>query len=161
MLEQVVSGGQNGVDIAALRAAKKCGFMTGGWLPKGCVTIAGSNFELLKEFNMKEHAQFGYPPRTEANVRDSDGTLRIAANFRSKGEICTLNAIKWYKKPYFDINIQNPLPVEKVVEWILKENIKILNVAGNSESTSLGIEATSEKYLEQVFLYFVNMKLGE
>lgn len=35
MLEQIVSGGQTGVDRGALDAALGIGFPIGGWLPKG------------------------------------------------------------------------------------------------------------------------------
>jgi hypothetical protein len=33
MIGKVISGGQTGVDQAALRAAKACGIPTGGWAP--------------------------------------------------------------------------------------------------------------------------------
>jgi hypothetical protein len=152
MLEKVISGGQTGVDQASLRAAQKCGISTGGWLPKGCITQDGCKPNLINEFDMHEHHKAGYSPRTEANVRDSEATIRLATNFKSAGEICTLGAIKWYKKPYLDVDMKNPLPVSEVVAWILKEKVKILNVAGNAESTSPGIGAAVENYLEQVFV---------
>jgi hypothetical protein len=151
MLEKVISGGQTGADAGGLRAAQKCGLKTGGWLPKGCVTQNGSDRGLIAQFGMLEHDKAGYPPRTEANVRDSDATIRLASNFRSAGEVCTLKSLKWYKKPYLDIDIKNPLPVSVVAAWIREKNVKTLNVAGNAESTSPGIGAAVEAYLEQVF----------
>jgi hypothetical protein len=120
-------------------------------LPKGCRTLNGKAEFLLKEFNMQEHSSPAYPPRTEANVRDSDATLRLATNFKSAGEKCTLKAIKWHNKPYLDIDINNPLEVQQVCKWIIDNKIKILNVAGNSEFTSPGIGLLAEKYLIEVF----------
>jgi hypothetical protein len=38
MLERVISGGQTGVDQAALRAAQACGLETGGYAPLGWET---------------------------------------------------------------------------------------------------------------------------
>ena len=38
MLQRVISGGQTGVDQAALRAAKAAGLETGGWMPLGWLT---------------------------------------------------------------------------------------------------------------------------
>jgi len=35
----VISGGQCGVDVAALRAAKSCGLRTGGMMPRGFRTL--------------------------------------------------------------------------------------------------------------------------
>lgn len=151
MLKKIISGGQNGIDCAALRAAKSVGLETGGWLPKGCRTLDGKADFLLKEFNMQEHSSSEYPPRTEANVRDSDATLRLATNFKSAGEKCTLQAIKWYNKPYLDIDMRNPLEVQQVCQWLVANNVKTLNIAGNSENTSPGIGLLAEKYLIEVF----------
>lgn len=152
MLEKVISGGQTGADQAGLRAAKKCGLATGGWLPKGCITLEGSKPNLLNEFGMQEHSSSGYVARTEANVRDADATIRLAGTFKSAGEVCTLKAIKWYKKPYLDVDIKKPLPVADVVKWLFEQNVRTLNVAGNAESTCPGIGATVEAYLENVFV---------
>jgi hypothetical protein len=41
MLERVISGGQTGVDQAALRVAKAIGLATGGWAPLGWETEDG------------------------------------------------------------------------------------------------------------------------
>lgn len=151
MIIKCISGGQTGADLAALKAAKEFGIPTGGWLPKGCRTLNGPCPELLEEFSMKEHSSANYALRTEANVKDSDGTIRFAANFSSPGEKCTKKAINWFKKPSIDINIKNPLDHSKIVEWILENNIQILNVAGNAEQTAPGIEAFVKEYLLEVF----------
>ena len=151
MLNKIISGGQTGVDQAALRAARKAELKTGGWLPKGCITTEGKCTFLLKEFDMLEHQSAGYPPRTEANVRDSDATLRLATNFKSSGEKCTLQAIKWYAKPYLDVDMKNPIAVEQVVQWLIANKVKTLNVAGNSEPTSPWIGEAVENYLYRVF----------
>jgi len=148
---KVISGGQNGADQAGLRAAKACGLPTGGWLPKGCRTLDGPRPDLLTEFGMKEHTSDSYPPRTEANVKDSDGTIRFAKTFSSPGEKCTLKAIKWYNRPYLDVNIGKPLDQEEVLAWLKKHDIKVLNIAGNSEQTSPGIGDFVFDYLSGVF----------
>jgi predicted Rossmann-fold nucleotide-binding protein len=88
IVEKVISGGQTGVDQAGLRAAKDSGISTGGWLPNGCITLEGSCPDLLELYSMQEHPRKGYPARTEANVRDSDGIIRFAENFKTSGEKC-------------------------------------------------------------------------
>lgn len=148
---KVISGGQTGADIGGVRAAKDSGLETGGWLPNGCITLQGPRPEYLQEFGMQEHLKKGYPPRTEANVKDSDGTIRFASNFSSAGEKCTLRAIKWFNKPYFDVNINSPPPKEEVILWLKENGINTLNVAGNSEETSPGIEDFVYNYLLEVF----------
>jgi hypothetical protein len=154
LIEKVISGGQNGVDQAGLRAARDSGILTGGWLPQGCITLDGPRPDLLELYSMQEHPKKGYPPRTEANVRDSDGTIRIAKYFTSPGEKCTLKAIKWFKKTYFDVHIENWTTTSDMVDalvWIKQNDIKILNVAGNSEDTWPGINDMAYRYLVEFF----------
>src|SRR5262249_11519188 len=71
--------------------------------------------------------------RTEATVRESDGTLRFAASFETFGEKCTLKWLRHHGKPYLDIDRAAPPPVEVVADWIRQHKIKVLNVAGNAE----------------------------
>ncbi len=146
-LQKVISGGQTGADQAGLKIAKALNIPTGGWLPKGCMTLEGPRPDLLTEYNMQEHPKEGYAIRTEANVRDSDGTIRFASNFKSAGEKCTLRAIKWFKKEHIDIDINDPLPWHEVVFWVAEHRIKVLNIAGNSEETSPGIGEFVYEYL--------------
>jgi hypothetical protein len=75
---KIISGGQTGVDIAALRAARSAGIATGGWCPKNWMTELGPQPERLKPFGLCEHMSAKYPPRTGANVEDGDCTLIIA-----------------------------------------------------------------------------------
>ena len=100
---------------------------------------------------MFEHESFYYSARTEANVRDSDGTIRFARNFSSAGEKCTLRAINKYKKPYLNVDVDNPLIQEEVLHWIRENDIKVLNVAGNSEETAAGIQKIVYDYLMETF----------
>ena len=151
MLERVCSGGQNGVDLSALRAAKDSGIPTGGWMPNGWITLDGPKPEYDELYGTKEHPNKGYPARTEANVKDSDGTLRFAKNFKSAGERCTKKAIDWYNKPYFDISIDAMPPQQTVIDWLKEHNIKVLNVAGNSENTAKGIGDVVYEYLMTLF----------
>src|SRR5262249_29141313 len=73
-LEKIISGGQTGVDQGALCAARKAGFPTGGWAPKGWLTERGPA-PWLAELGLLQHASPSYPLRTRANVAASDATL--------------------------------------------------------------------------------------
>lgn len=92
-----------------------------------------------------------YPPRTYANAKDSDGTIRIASNFDSPGEVCTLKAIEQYNKPYIDVEYRQPRSAQEVANWIRENNIDVLNVAGNRETFAPGIQRFVEEYLTEVF----------
>src|SRR4051812_44710113 len=106
-LEMIRSGGQTGADESGLWVAKKFGLKTGGVIPKGFRTLIGARPELGRLYGLMEHASDNYVPRTYQNVRDADGTVRLAGNFDSRGEICTLKAINEYKKPYFDVDLSD------------------------------------------------------
>lgn len=78
MIAKVISGGQTGVDIAALRAAKRLGIPTGGTMPAGWRTLDGPKPEWAAEFGFIAHASDAYPPRTFANAKAGDVTVRGA-----------------------------------------------------------------------------------
>lgn len=155
VLDRIISGGQTGADQAGLAAARYCGLKTGGFAPKGWKTSSGPQPK-LKEYNLVEHSSENYKERTWSNVNASDATLRLAKDFSSAGERCTLNAIKKFNKPYLDIEI--PISTEKeeyliktVVCWLKRHKVKTLNIAGNSEKTAPGIYNEVSKFLVKVF----------
>jgi hypothetical protein len=153
ILRKVISGGQTGVDQAGLFMAKKYGFVTGGWAPRHFMTSTGSQKDLLMSFGLKEHSG-GYRDRAWKNVMDSNATIRLAFNFNSPGEKCTLKAIKRYKRPHYDINLQNPVIPEIICEWIKINNVEVLNIAGNTETNLIDkiVYNAACNYLDKFFL---------
>jgi len=148
---KVISGAQTGADRAALEAAKACGLETGGWMPQDFRAQDGNHPEFEKLYNIQEHRDYRYNGRTRQNVEDSDGTIRFASKWSSPGEKLTLRYIKAFAKPHLDIDISKPPSPAVVVRWLEDNNIKTLNVAGNSEGTSPGIQSFVRDYLEFVF----------
>lgn len=145
MLKCIISGGQTGADEGGLIAAKQLGLFTGGFMPKGWRTLEGPKPHFKELYGMKEHESRNYAYRTFSNVETSDGTVRFASNFFSPGENCTMKAIKKLERPFIDIDVNMPNPVQRFKlkvfkQWLEDEQISILNVAGNSESTSPGIK---------------------
>jgi predicted Rossmann fold nucleotide-binding protein DprA/Smf involved in DNA uptake len=86
MLRQVVSGGQTGVDRAALDAALEAGIPCGGWCPKGRIAEDG---RLPSRYPLRETPSDSYAQRTEWNVRDSDGTLILTRGALDGGTALT------------------------------------------------------------------------
>lgn len=152
-LTKVISGGQTGVDQAALFAARDALILTGGTAPKGFLTLNGKD-PWLAGFGLEE-GKGGYKDRTWMNVHNSDATLRIAKDFHSRGEHCTKNAIDRFKVPYLDIRWDGGLftveDVEKTVLWLYRGEYKTLNVAGNSEQTAPRIQEAAKGFLTHVF----------
>jgi hypothetical protein len=145
MLQRVISGGQTGADQAGLYAAQEFGYETGGWAPGGFRTLAGNNPRILRDrFGLIETAQRNYQIRTELNAKNSDATIRLASNFNTPGELCTLKAICKHKKPYFDVNMSYWLGefdrdqyikqrTDEFVEFLTSNQVAVLNVAGNAD----------------------------
>lgn len=147
-LHTVISGGQTGVDQAALRAAVRVGLKTGGWAPHGWLTTAGVATGLARHYGLREHP-LGYAGRTDA-------TLRIARDFQSPGERRTLTAIQLIQKPTMAVRVapQRLLFVDPIAEiiaalrdFLVANNVGVLNVAGNSEHTTPGIGMLTETFL--------------
>lgn len=149
LLTKVISGGQTGADQAGLWTATKFGIKTGGWAPKGWQTKDGPNPGLAK-LGLLEH-KGGYRPRTFANVRDSDGTIRMAYNFDSPGERCTSNAGFHYDKPMFDVDLRNPPDPVRIRRWLVQWNIRTLNIAGNTENKAGTVFPAVASFLKKLF----------
>lgn len=141
-LEKVISGGQDGADIAGLRAAKKVGLQTGGYMTEDFMTISGPKPEYAQEYGMKalkagkDKRLFAqYRARTCHNVQNSDGT--IIFDFSEHGSVGTTvakGAARKQNKSFMVLkDLNNP---EFVVDFIKEFDIRKLNVAGNRDADS-------------------------
>lgn len=150
-LQKIISGGQTGADFAALLVGKHFGIETGGWMPRGFLNHTGHHPEYAELFGMRQHQEKGYRPRTYDNARDSDATLRLAGNFTTAGERCTLNAIKHHKKPHCDVDLTDPgvltKGIQKAVTFLDKHSVRVLNVAGNSDDSYKNAQSESATFL--------------
>ncbi len=142
LLARVISGGQTGADQAGIFSARACGYETGGHAPAGYRTLAGNNPELGKIFGLETTTQRNYQVRTALNVKNSDATFRLATNFNSPGELCTLKAINLYKKPYFDVDLKKcdqkayiQQRVDEAIDFLIQHQVVTLNIAGNADRT--------------------------
>jgi Circularly permutated YpsA SLOG family len=153
MLRRVISGGQTGVDQAALRAAKRIGLETGGTAPKGFLTEDGENPKLAKLYGLKEHSSDKYPPRTAKNIKDADLTLIISKDYDG-GSKLTAKLAMGMQKPVFLItasDMDDDTSFDEVVTWIRRRRHEIINVAGNRESKTPGIGCEAEAFLVDLF----------
>ena len=147
---KVISGGQTGADLAGLMIAKDLKIETGGWAPKEWKTSKGPQKKLLEGYNLKESEE-DYAGRTWRNVKDSNATIRLAVDFDSLGEKCTMDAINYFKKPWIDIDLLNLKPIQEVIEFLVLVKPSILNIAGNTQNkNSYDIERMTYLYLKKV-----------
>ncbi|HEV3385173.1 MAG TPA: putative molybdenum carrier protein [Gemmata sp.] len=150
-LLQIISGGQTGADRAGLIAARAADIKTGGWMPMGFLANDGEHPEFAERYGIVEMSSKRFPPRTAMNVTESDGTLRFATHWESPGELLTLKLCKKYRKPFLDIAPGGQHTPHDVAAWIAANDIRVLNVAGNAEQTSPGIQEFVVDFLSDVF----------
>jgi hypothetical protein len=156
-LVKIVSGGQTGVDQAALRAARACGLAIGGWCPPGRACEAGHIPEDLPLVETPEDRAPASPDvprsmRTEWNVRDSDATLILSrAAASGPGAEWTLRCSARYGRPLLVCNPAETDTAERIKAWLEALPIRVLNVAGPSESGQPGVGAEAEAVLRVVF----------
>ena len=86
-VREVWSGGQTGVDRAALDVARDLGLITGGWVPLGRLAEDGAIPE--RYAGLRETESSDYAERTTRNVEDSDATLILYRSRLSGGTAFT------------------------------------------------------------------------
>ena len=154
---KIISGGQTGVDRAALDAALNLGLETGGWCPPGRVCESGHippEYNLIETEKERSDRAPDIPrsQRTENNVRFSDATLVLIPDGvdKDKGTGWTIECAHYYHKPCIAINPYHPDARKRILEWISKTQPEVLNVAGPSEETSPGIYDQSYKLMIEI-----------
>ncbi|MGZ8942799.1 MAG: putative molybdenum carrier protein [Methylobacter sp.] len=127
---QIISGGQTGVDRAALDAALETGTGCGGWCPEGRLAKDGT---IPLHYPLSELKGAGYKERTLQNVIDSDGTVLIYFGMPTGGTEQTLLFCLELDKPYLLIDASGLSPeqaAERILEFVTGNSITVLNVAG-------------------------------
>ena len=159
----LISGGQTGVDRAALDAALKLEIPTSGWCPNGRRAEDGT---IPQKYNLQETDSRNYAVRTEWNVQDSDGTLIIVLNSVSGGTRLTVNLARQHRKPVHVVRLLNAsdepaadnspgLRVQTVVDWVMSRKIRVLNVAGPRGTSDVCIYPQARQFCEELFAAMV------
>ena len=149
-IEKIISGGQTGVDRAALDVALELGISSGGWCPKGRRAEDGP---INTRYPLQETTSARYSVRTEKNVKKSDGTLVLTRFGQPRaGTALTIKLAQKQKKPYLVISLLRGNNLETVKEWIEANHIRVLNVAGPRESEVPGIYDRAFEFLKGLFM---------
>ena len=148
MIRILISGGQTGVDRAALDYAIGAGLLCSGWCPKGRIAEDGI---IPSHYPLVETPESTEEQRTEWNVRDTDGTLIIVDGPPDEGTAYTVEMAYKYEKPFYMVNLtQNAMP-DIVDHWLRRFKVQILNIAGPRESNCPGIYDRASTYLNTLF----------
>jgi putative molybdenum carrier protein len=139
---KVVSGGQTGVDRAALDVARELGLPHGGWCPRG---RRSENGVIPHVYELTETPESRYEQRTEWNVRDADATLLLFRDELSGGTAFTLQCVRSLGRSHAAVDLGCAPDPLALAEWIA--GFRVLNVAGPRESRQPGIYEEARRYL--------------
>jgi len=140
----VVSGGQTGVDRAALDVALELGLACGGWCPRGRRAEDGT---VPPHYPLRETPSPDYRQRTSWNVRDADGTLVLAWGEPRGGSARTVREAVRLGKPVLVIDLSARLECDGARDWLAAHKVRVLNVAGPRQSEAVEAYAGAVAFL--------------
>jgi len=137
----IISGGQSGVDRAALDVAIALGLPEGGWCPRGRRAEDGP---LHPRYQLRETEGDGYRQRTRRNVADSDATLVLNEGSLTGGTALTVDFAVRLSKPHLVLHLDhaddwNGAAQGRFADWLTEFQVGVLNVAGPGERKRPGI----------------------
>lgn len=155
-----ISGGQSGVDRAALDVALACGIAYGGWCPKGgwAEDFSKPPGLLAKYPDLQETPLADPAQRTEWNVRDADACLIIvegsgvdvSAGTKLAGELAHR-----YRRPLFIANLDSPDVSKNASLWLRVQQARHgsglkLAIGGPRESEAPGIYVRAAAFIRSL-----------
>lgn len=144
-LRKIITGGQTGVDRAALDVALAYNIPCGGWCPKGRLAEDGA---IPEHYPLVETDDAEYSERTRRNVSDADGLLVLYARQPDSGTRHALNLAADLGKPSLTVDLtREPDPADALAWFANFRKGVVINIAGPRESNSPGIYERSVEYL--------------
>ena len=141
---KIISGGQTGVDRAALDVALSHGIECGGWCPAGRLDEFG---KIPDRYPVQELPSGGFTERTLQNAKDSDGTVVIYSGKLYGGTKQTVRFCVDLKRAHQLIDASKNSAEgagNLIADFVRGNKIGILNIAGPRQSEWLeGYDYTS------------------
>lgn len=148
LLEKVVSGGQTGVDRAALDAAVEADIAIGGWCPRGRLAEDGP---IPNAYPLVETPSDAYEQRTAWNVRDADATLILTIGEPTGGTAYTRTVALRMRRPALTIDLDTNPTIDDALAFIAECGARVLNVAGPRESKAADVYARALAFCCRLF----------
>jgi hypothetical protein len=144
---RLISGGQTGVDRAALDVALALGLPCGGWCPRGRRAEDG---RIPDRYPLRETPSAAYSQRTEWNVRDADAVLVLFRGRLRGGTALTVALARRLGRPCLTVDLAGEPDPVAIAAWIAAHAVATLDVAGPRESQAPGIAAQARALLRAV-----------
>lgn len=151
MIAEIRSGGQTGVDRAALDAAMAHGIPHAGWIPRRRRAEDGPIPE--RYTGLRETGDDAYATRTEWNVRDADATLVLTIGPLAGGSLFTAETAARLGKPHLvvDLEARDRDAATAIWDWMAgMPHPARLNVAGPRASEAPGAYARARALLDRI-----------
>lgn len=142
-MRRILSGGQTGVDRAALDVARALGIPVGGWCPAG---RAAEDGPIPARYALRETSSADPVVRTARNVLEADLTLIISPIPLAGGTALAARIAEDEGKPLLTLDPAT-LDVAVVREGLRQAGPVTLNVAGPRESETPGIARRAARLL--------------
>jgi len=149
---EIISGGQTGVDRAALDFALSNDIRCSGWCPQLRTAEDGI---LPIRYPLNESYSPDPLVRTELNVIQSHGTLILIVEDMDKGTQHAHDFAHLHLKPIFVWRIGVNKNYNQFDNWLEKNKIHRLNIAGPKESNQPGIYSEALYTMDQLFDYLI------
>jgi predicted Rossmann-fold nucleotide-binding protein len=149
IFSKIISGGQTGVNRAALDVAIEIGIPCGGWCPKGRRAEDGP---IDPKYPLKETKSQEYQIRSDVNVISADGTLILTIGKLTEGTAYTAQMALKYRKPHLVVDLEKKIKPKVVFDWAEAHKIRVLNVAGPRESKKPGIYEKAKQFLQTILV---------
>ena len=148
-LLKIITGGQTGVDRAALDVALALNIPCGGWCPKGRIA---ENGPIPDHYPLTETDDAEYLERTRRNLTDADAVLVLYAHSLDAGSRHTINLAVDMGRPVLTVDLMlDPDPADALAFFAKLQNGLVINVAGPRESSAPGVYELSVEYLNRLF----------
>ncbi len=131
----IVTGGQTGVDTAAIVVARELSLSLRGWCPADRHNESG---RIPVDIPLQECGSADPAVRTELNAAESDGTLVLTRGNPTDGTPLTVERARAHGKPCLVLSLDEAPDVEAFWKWIRDNDIRSLNIGGPRESFEPG-----------------------
>ena len=152
----IVTGGQTGVDMGALLAARDLCLQTAGWCPPDGLNEAGhieDHWGLERTLRDRSVRARNVPrsERTERCILMADAMLILRCEpLSDPGSLFARRLAAQENKPMQEVDLGDPEALQRARAWLARTRPVLLGIGGPAESTQPGIQAKTRSFLSMV-----------